>query len=99
MPYEGTNIRMSASEMVCPRTRKFYALMFNYTDTQAMQVFPDHANQDIQLQRKWNILICDNASWHKSKSLDWERFEPVFLPPYSPDLNPIECLWFIMRAE
>jgi len=26
-------------------------------------------------------------------------FEPVFLPPYSPDLNPIERLWLIMKAE
>ncbi|MGD9818702.1 MAG: transposase, partial [Desulfomonilaceae bacterium] len=42
--------------------------------------------------------LC-NASWHKSKSLNWGRFEPIFLPPYSPDLNPIERLWLIMKAQ
>ncbi|MCK9378135.1 MAG: transposase, partial [Syntrophobacterales bacterium] len=26
-------------------------------------------------------------------------FEPVFLPPYSPDLNPIERLWLLIKAE
>jgi transposase len=31
--------------------------------------------------------------------LDWGAFEPVFLPPYSPDLNPIERLWLLIQAE
>jgi hypothetical protein len=46
-----------------------------------------------------NILILDKASWRKSKSFDWGRFEPIFLPPYSPDLNSVERLWLIMKAE
>jgi transposase len=99
VPYEGTHVRMSVTGMVCPRTGEFYSLMFNHTDTQVMQVFLDQANQDIQFQRKRNILICDNASWHKSASLDWGNFERAFLPPYSPDLNPIERLWLVMKAE
>lgn len=49
---------MSVTGMVCPRTGEFYALMFSHTDTQVFQVFLDHANQDIALQRKRNILIC-----------------------------------------
>ena len=49
--------------------------------------------------RKKNIIILDNASWHKKKSLDWGQFIPVYLPPYSPDLNPIEKLWLIVKAE
>ncbi len=70
VPYEGTHIRMSVTGMVCPRTGEFYALVFSHTDTQVFQIFLDHANQDIQLQRKRNILICDNASWHKNASLN-----------------------------
>lgn len=45
------------------------------------------------------MIICDNASWHKAKSQDWGRFEPLFLPPYSPDFNPIERLWLLIKAE
>jgi transposase len=45
------------------------------------------------------IIICDNASWHRNKSIDWGRFEALFLPPYSPDLNPIERLWLLIKAE
>ena len=43
------------------------------------------------------ILVLDNASWHKSKkAIQYaEKFGIVlyFLPPYSPELNPIEQLW------
>ncbi len=56
-------------------------------------------NRDILFECPRNLLILNNASWHTSTSLDWSRFEPIFLPPYSPDLNPIERLWLIMKAE
>ena len=74
-------------------------LMFSHSDTEIFQIFLDHANEDIRFERKRNLLIMDNASWHKSKSIRWGRFEPVFLPPDSPDLNPIERLWLLMKAE
>ena len=35
------------------------------------------------------VLVLDNASWYKVKSLNWHHIEPMYLPPYSPDLNPI----------
>jgi transposase len=44
-----------------------------------------------------SILIWDNASIHKSKELkeimEKEGHIMLFLPPYSPDLNPIEHKW------
>ena len=95
----GDHIRMNACGMVCPRSGQFYALEFSHSDVETFQVFLDHANQDVQLQRPRNLLICDNASWHKSKSLRWGRFEPMYLPAYSPDLNPIERLWLVLKAE
>lgn len=98
-PYQGSHIRMSATGIVCPRAGEFYALIFSHSDTEIFQTFLDHANADISFQRKRNILILDNASWHRSKKLNWGRFEPVFLPPYSPDLNPIERLWLLMKQE
>jgi transposase len=98
-PYEGSHIRMSATGTVCPRTGEFYALIFSHSDTEIFQIFLDHANSDISFERKRNILILDNASWHRSKKINWGRFEPVFLPPYSPDLNPIERLWLVMKDQ
>jgi transposase len=47
------------------------------------------------------IVIMDNASFHKSQRTK-ELIESVgcsiiFLPPYSPDLNPIEKFWANMK--
>jgi putative transposase len=41
-----------------------------------------------------NVLILDNGAGHKAKAVCWPaNVVPVFLPPYSPELNPIERLW------
>jgi transposase len=47
--------------------------------------------------KKGQVVIWDNASFHKSKKVE-KMLENVgcrliFLPPYSPDLNPIEHFW------
>lgn len=47
--------------------------------------------------KQGDVLILDNASFHKSKTtielIEKAGFEVLFLPPYSPDLNPIEKFW------
>jgi transposase len=97
--FNGEHLRMNVSGMVCPRTGQFYALEFTHSDSETFQTFLDEANKDLALERKRQILVLDNASWHHRKSLRWGRFEPLYLPPYSPDLNPIERLWLLMKAE
>lgn len=47
------------------------------------------------------IVVMDNAAFHKSKKTT-ELIESVgckvlFLPPYSPELNPIEQFWANMK--
>lgn len=49
------------------------------------------------------IVIMDNAAFHKSK-LTKELIESVgctlmFQPPYSPDLNPIEKQWAVLKKK
>lgn len=43
------------------------------------------------------VVIIDNASFHKSKKviefIEAVQCRVLFLPPYSPDFNPIEHLW------
>ena len=95
----GDHVRMNVTGMVCPRTGQFYALEFSHSDAVILQTFLEHANRDLVLERRRNLLICDNASWHKNKKLNWGKFEPEFLPAYSPDLNPIEKLWLLIKTE
>jgi transposase len=41
-----------------------------------------------------NIVVLDNGAFHKAKALQWpSNVVPLFLPPYSPELHPIERLW------
>ena len=44
-----------------------------------------------------HVLIMDNATFHKSeesrKLIEKAGCKILFLPAYSPDLNPIEIFW------
>ena len=52
--------------------------------------------------RRGDILLMDNLSAHKSASaraaLQARGVLLIFLPPYSPDLNPIEQCWSKVKA-
>jgi transposase len=95
----GDHLRMNVTGMICPRTGEAFLLEFSHNDREIFQAFLDEANRQIQPQRARNVLICDNASWHKCKGNAWGQFQPLFLPPYSPDFNPIEKLWLLIKAE
>lgn len=95
----GDHVRMNVCGMICPRTGEFFALETTHSDGDTFQIFLNEANDALKFGRKRQLLIMDNASWHKRKSLEWGRFEPVYLPPYSPDLNPIERLWLLVKME
>jgi hypothetical protein len=44
------------------------------------------------------ILVMDGAGWHHSKELKIPtNFTLLYLPPYSPELNPIERLWLYIK--
>lgn len=49
------------------------------------------------------MVVTDNAAYHHAAALnEWLRdargtLELLFLPPYSPDLNPIERVWKLLR--
>ena len=49
-----------------------------------------------------DIIILDNSSVHKSKLvadvLAELKINVLFLPPYSPDFNPIELLWAFIKS-
>ncbi len=52
--------------------------------------------------KRGDIVIMDNASIHKN-SFDKKRFSRrgikiVYLPPYCPELNPIEHMWSKMKS-
>lgn len=95
----GDHLRTSVCGMVCPRTGEAFMLEFSHNDTDVFQTFLDEANKALSFERRRQILVMDNASWHHAGRLCFGRLEPKYLPAYSPDLNPIERLWLIIKAE
>lgn len=51
------------------------------------------------------VVIADNARYHHARlHKEWRekaesRFSLQYLPPYSPDLNPIERVWKLTRRK
>lgn len=49
------------------------------------------------------IVVLDNARWHHARLIrPWlqkhrHMIKLEFLPPYSPDLNPVERVWKLVR--
>ena len=46
------------------------------------------------------VMVLDGAGWHKSKEFQLpDNLRLLFLPPYSPELNPQEHLWDEIREK
>ncbi len=49
------------------------------------------------------VFLLDNASWHKTLSVQeyciGNNITLVFLPPYAPELNPIERVWSFLKSK
>lgn len=91
----GIHLRESVVGAVCPKNGELSALVIDSVDTDVFQAFLDQLSEETKGRNI--VLVVDNASWHKAKKLNWRHILPMYLPPYSPDLNPIERLWLVMK--
>jgi len=53
--------------------------------------------------KKKLLFLMDNATWHKKEEVkkfcEDNNIELIFLPPYSPELNPIERVWSFLKSK
>jgi transposase len=50
--------------------------------------------------QEYKIIVLDNGAFHKAKSLEIpENIGFIFLPPYSPELNPAEKIWANLKRK
>ena len=70
-------------QYTCSMTGDFFEFWF---ETSLLSELPEHA-----------VVVMDNASFHRKKKLNAiaqaHQITLIFLPPYSPELNPIEKEW------
>jgi len=49
---------------------------------------------------KHSVIIMDQASWHQAHlAAQFSNITIVHIPPYSPELNPIEQVWQWLRQR
>jgi transposase len=62
-----------------------------------MNVHLRHLSEELGDDRH-AVLILDGAGWHTAHEIDVpENVTLLFLPPYSPELNPVERVWGWLR--
>ena len=82
-----------------PGTDNGFALVMPYADTDAMQEFLDQFSQTIAPEEH-AVMILDQAGWHGSNALAVPANVTLIpLPPYSPELNPVERVWLYLKER
>lgn len=82
-----------------PATGASVALQTPSANTETMDVFLASFGAELG-PKDHAVLIMDGAGWHKSKKLKVpENVTILLLPPYSPELNPVERLWAYLRSH
>ena len=70
------------------------------TNTEVFRAYVEHVL--LPSLKPGDIVIMDNLGAHKNKEtielIELAGAKVVFLPPYSPDLNPIEMMWSKVKA-
>jgi len=98
--YFGSHVRQNVVGAVNPHSGQLVSLIVPHCDTEIFQAFLDTMAAEVPHEKgRRVVLVLDNASWHKTKRLDWHHIEAVYLPAYSPDFNPIERLWQHLKSH
>ncbi|MDW7682041.1 MAG: IS630 family transposase [bacterium] len=83
---------------VCPHKGDSFTLFMPEVNTDMMNCYLKELQKEFP--DKKIILIMDRAAWHTSDDLlEFENIKIILLPPYSPELNPIERLWWWLKKE
>ncbi len=73
-------------------------LVLPHVNAECMQLFVDELSRRHRSERV--VLVLDGAGWHHHAALQWPtNVRPLHLPPYSPELNPVEHLWDELREK
>lgn len=81
-----------------PTTGESFFLELPALNSETFQLWLDYFAA--AFPQTYNILVLDNGAFHKAQALHWPpNVAPVFLPPYSPELNPIERVWRHLKDQ
>jgi transposase len=84
---------------VRPATGDAFALVLPQVSTATMNIFLAQFAARLATDEH-AVLVLDRAGWHTAKKLVVpSNVTLIWLPPYSPQLNPVERLWLFLRKR
>ncbi|RJE78178.1 hypothetical protein CWB96_21915 [Pseudoalteromonas citrea] len=84
---------------VCPENGKTEALITPCVNKEAMTLHMEQISKATELGRH-AVVIMDGAGWHTFDTVQpFNNVTLIKLPPYSPELNPIEQVWSWLRQH
>jgi len=84
---------------VCPASGEDFTLVLPGVNAKIMDIFLAHfaATQPDDVHA---LMVLDGAGWHDERALTIpDNLSLVELPPYSPELNPVERIWLYLRER
>ena len=89
---------IDAFSAVSPHDSILDSLVLPWVNAQTMSLFLAEVAQ--RHADEFVFMVMDQAGWHLAGELTVpENMRLIFLPPYSPELNPAEHLWESLRED
>jgi hypothetical protein len=87
-----------AFSAVSPHDGALDSLVLPWVSAETMSLFLAEVGQ--RHVDEFIVMVMDQAGWHLAADLAVPaNMRLIFLPPYSPELNPAEHLWEALREE
>ena len=84
---------------VRPATGQDFTLVLPTVNAKVMDIFLEHFAQTLP-EGVHAVIVLDGAGWHDHRALRIpDNVTLVTLPPYSPELNPVERVWLHLRER
>lgn len=85
---------------VCPARRVGAGLVLPHANADAMTLHLDEVGRAV-VPGAHAVVVLDGAGWHKlgGKLRVPDNVSLLPLPPYSPELNPVENVWQFLRQN
>lgn len=87
-----------AYSAIAPATGDCFSMIAPFCNTESMNCFLSLLANQYSNYRI--VLLLDKAGWHISQNIRLpDNLVLIHLPPYSPELNPVELLWREIRRK
>jgi len=85
---------------ICPARARGAAIVTPWVNSEAMTIHLAEIGKQVG-PGAHAVLVCDGAGWHQTgqRLTVPDNVTLLRLPPYSPELNPIENVWEYLRGN